>query len=117
MTASEMAERKKELSENFTLEELVDMYLASEWRYEDAVNAAKVREGELEVAIEVLRADIEDVEAERKAYSENVVKPLQQRISEIEGARLLDLKEINRLNTALDVLIDRYVALKKVPRK
>lgn len=110
MTASETAARKKELTENFTIEELADMYLASELRYEDAVAAAKKMENEMSLQIDALKTETEKLraDAEERKLCEFA---LRQRLSEQDKRYQDDCIQINQLNVALDVIMKKYVRM------
>ena len=107
MTTSEVAERKKELSSNFTFEELIDLYLAGEWRYEESEQRAKE-----------LGEEIENLRVERESWMD-VFGEAQQKIEECESRikgydrrHQEDCITINQLNVALDVMTEKYIRLK-----
>lgn len=97
MTASETAARKKELSENFTIEELVDMYLDSEQKRK----AVEIKSDAQELLICELRTENQRIELKMKQ-------------KEIEDLTQNDcfnaaMRRINQLDATIDVLLTKYV--------
>lgn len=93
MTASELADRKKELSENFTIEELIDLYLASEHSLSDAIK--KNKELNEENALLVAKNDA-----------------INKIPGEYDNRHQDDCIRINQLNVALDIVMEKYIRLK-----
>lgn len=95
MTASELATRKKELSENFTLEELIEMYLESECALSEATEK-----------VQHLKA--------KELCLEKKIEAMETMPTEYDERHQHDCIRINQLSVALDVVIEKYAMLKTV---
>ena len=97
MTASETAARKKELSENFTIEELVDMYLDSEQKRK----AVEIKNDEQELLICELRTENQRIELKMK----------QKEIEDLTQNNCFNaaMRRINQMDATIDVLLTKYV--------
>ena len=118
MTASETAARKKELSENFTIEELADMYLASERRCEDVLEEAKKRDIELgamlcsrDTELARLKAECDRMSEERNV-AVNSLRSCEGHLEDMTKRFCAAREMTKRLKTALDVIIGNYASLK-----
>jgi len=113
MTTSETAARKKELTENFTIEELADMYLESEKQRTAERETAVAQVAELLAEIDEEKKKHEAIIAERDCCIRSGRSLVEQ--NETLVARLAKATRENRdLETALDVVIEKYARSKEL---
>lgn len=110
MTTSELAERKKELTECYTVEELADMYLESE----------KQRTAERETAAAQVAELLAEIDEEKRKHAAIIAEGecavrssrIMNEHNEALASHLVKAnKEIQGLENALDVVMRRYVKL------
>ena len=100
MTVNEREERKKELRENLTLEEIIDLYLEDEQRIR-----------KMEAEENKLRAELEDSN-NKIVFLENTLDKKNKELLSVIGRHEKDKTLAIQLNTALDVMIEKYLGAK-----
>lgn len=111
MTTSETAARKKELTENFTIEELADMYLKSEQQRVSEHEAAGAEAKELLAQLDAEKQKYEIILEEKDCCVQSN-RRLNEHNEALASCLVKATRKIASLENALDVLIEKYARSK-----